>query len=170
MLAIPNVQLCGLSLANGISCTATISGGVCTVTVSNNYTAGDVVVMTGTATTGTFAGLYVLTGATGSNFTFNTSASGTVTAPVITYWFKGTLALNPTKISNISANTQNIIYTFTNTQTASAYGMNTLGSATTATGSAGPNGTFSSMTTSCTVYYGAGVPNSYLMIQFYGLQ
>jgi hypothetical protein len=80
------------------------------------------------------------------------------------------LALNPTKISNISANTQNIIYTFTNTQTASAYGMNTLGSATTATGSAGPNGTFSSMTTSCTVYYSAGVPNAYLMIQFYGLQ
>jgi hypothetical protein len=113
---------------NGTSVSATITGGVCTVTYTNTYSAGDTVVMTGTATTGTFAGVHQLTGATGSNFTFSTSATGTVTSPVITFWFNGQLGSSSqniaTKIGSVvHTSAGNYTITFVNTQSTAFYGI-----------------------------------------------
>ena len=123
--SVPNVVFTGKCLVSGISVTAVIANGVCTVTHNaHGYSVGDILVFTGTAVAGTFAGVYVITSVTTNTYTFFTSATGTVTSPVETFWFSGIRSIGTNLISNI-VRSGSAVYTFTfkNTQSNGFYGI-----------------------------------------------
>lgn len=125
----PNVVLCGYSLGAGTAVTATISGGICTVThAAHGYVVGDSIVLTGTSGAGTFAGLYVVSAITTNTYQFYTSATGSVTSPVEMFFFRGVNSLNTQLISNITRTGigQYTIY-FKNTQSTIFYPIYVIG-------------------------------------------
>lgn len=127
-LSIPNVVLTGKSLGAGTSVSATISGGVATVThTTHGYTSGDVVVMTGATSSGSlgdFNQLHIITVTGSDTYTFTTTATGTISTPSELWWFKGTRCLNPTLIKDIDRSAAGLFtFTFLNTQSDIYYGI-----------------------------------------------
>lgn len=118
-----NVNLAGKYLGS-VSVTATITGGICTVTDgSHNYTTGDYVVFTGTVTSGSVNVCAKITVLNVSQYQFSTSASGTVSSLSKIFWFSGTGSLNGTKIQNITRNaTGDYTITLTNNQPNAFFG------------------------------------------------
>lgn len=119
---IPNVVLSGTIISNSVS--AVISNGLCTITHTNHgYSENDAIVLTGSATTGTFAGFYIIFSVTANTYSFYTSATGTVSSPVETFWFSGNRGLGFNLISNVSTISTGIYNVdFENTQSDKYYG------------------------------------------------
>lgn len=131
-LSIPNVVLTGKSLGAGTSVTATVSGGVATVThTTHGYTSGDIIVPSGATSSGSigdFNQLHVITVTNSNTYTFTTTATGTISTPVELFWFSGTRSLNPTLIKDVDRSGGGFVkITFTNTQTDLYYGASGLG-------------------------------------------
>lgn len=103
-ISVPNLVLCGLSLAGGTAVTATVSSGVATIHhVAHGYTTGDIIVPAGATSggaIGNFNTLHVITVVDADNYTFVTTATGVISTPKEYFWFKGTRSLNPTLFSN----------------------------------------------------------------------
>ncbi len=121
MLGLPNVILHGLSLGTGISVTATVSGGVATVTHNaHGYSNGDYVVMFGATSSGTigdFNQLQQIYNVTTNTYQFTTTATGTISTPGEIFWFYGGSSLNGKLIKAMNRPSAGLVQPiFANTQ------------------------------------------------------
>jgi hypothetical protein len=105
-LAMPSCYLVGKSFGAGTAVAITITSGALTVTHSGHgYSVGDIVIVAGAtaATIGNLNQLHTILAVPSANtYTFNTTASGAVTAPKELFWFPVSRCYQPTLITNIT--------------------------------------------------------------------